>query len=264
MIDYGLTGRVVVITGAGSGIGWTTARAFLDHGAFVVGGDLDATPIEQLPPADHVIAVPVDLASADGPAHLVAEAISAFGRIDIVVNNVGIAPYRGGFLQVTDEEWRHVLDTNLMSMVRTSRAALPHMVASGGGAIITVASDMARQPDPVFVDYAVSKAAMLALSKAISREFGAHGITANCVSPGPTRTPAWDRPGGTIDGLVASSGLDREAAVKQFVTVDRKMALHHLGTPDDVAAVILFLASDLARQITGSEYAVNGGSVLSI
>lgn len=258
-MDLGLSGKVVVVTGAGSGIGLATARAFLEEGAVVVGGDLEPAAVEDL--GAGATPVRVDLGSPDGPGRLVEAALAEHGRVDVLVNNVGIAPYRDGFLAVDDDGWRTVLDVNFMSAVRASRAVLPSMVERGSGCIVSIASDAGRQPDVFFVDYSVSKAALLMLSKTLANEFGPHGIRVNVVSPGPTRTPIWDRPGGFAESLAAQLGMEAESAVTHFAREIRKLPLGRLGRPQDVAAAVLFVASDRACQMTGSEVCIDGGVI---
>lgn len=258
-MDYGLTGKVALITGAGAGIGLATAAAFAAAGAHVVAGDLDPGGLPGLPGS--VTVVTGDLAAAGGPAALADAALTAYGRVDVLVNNVGIAPVRPGFLAVTDDGWRRTLDVNLMTMVRACRAVIPGMVTQGGGAIISIASDTGRQPDPFFVDYALSKAAMLSLSKTLSKEFGPAGIRVNTVSPGPTRTPALAE---FIEGLSRDLGVTPAEGLDHFATVMRRLPLGRVNEPQDVAAVVLFLASDLARQVTGADYTVNAGSTIFV
>jgi NAD(P)-dependent dehydrogenase (short-subunit alcohol dehydrogenase family) len=258
-MDYGLTDRVVVITGAGSGIGLATCRVVLEEGATVVAGDLDPSAAAALSGA--VTPVTVDLATATGADDLISAAVTTHGHVDVLVNNVGIFPFRESFLSVSDTDWDALMDVNFYSMARACRAALPHMVKQGRGAIVSVASDVGRAPDRFFVDYSVSKAAVLMLSKVISIEFGPAGIRSNCVSPGPTRTPAWDKPGGFADSLAEEYRLPKEQAIEHFAKAVRKLPLGKLGDPDDVAGVIAFLASDLAKHVTGADYTVDGGLV---
>ena len=258
-MNYSLTDRVVVITGAGSGIGLATCRVVLEEGATVVAGDLDPSAAAAL--SDAVTPVTVDLSTTAGAEQLISAAVAAHGSVDVLVNNVGIFPFRESFLSVSDADWDALMDVNFYSMVRACRAALPHMVEQGRGAIVSVASDVGRAPDRFFVDYSVSKAAVLMLSKAISIEFGPAGIRSNCVSPGPTRTPAWDKPGGFADSLAEEYGLAKEQAIEHFAKEVRKLPLGKLGDPDDVARVIAFLASDISKHVTGADYTVDGGVV---
>jgi len=258
-MNYGLDGRVVVITGAGSGIGLTTCRVVLEEGGSVVAGDLDPSAAAAL--SDAVTPVTVDLSTAAGAEQLISAAIEARGSIDALVNNVGTFPFRESFLAVSDADWDALMAVNFYSMVRACRAALPHIVEQGRGAIVSVASDVGRAPDRFFVDYSVSKAAVLMLSKAISIEFGPAGIRSNCVSPGPTRTPAWDKPGGFADSLAEEYGLEKDAAIEHFAREVRKLPLGKLGDPDDVARVIAVLASDVSKHVTGADYTVDGGVV---
>jgi len=262
-MDLGLAGRVVVITGAGAGIGLAIAAAFCAEGAQVVGGDLDPSALQAVPGRPRPLPLTVDLSTPDGPAELIEETVSRFGRLDVLVNNVGVAAYRTSFLTVTDEQWHCLFETNVMSLVRTCRAALPHLVRQGSGCIVSIASETGRQPSPFFVDYAMTKAAVLSVSKALSIEFGPAGIRVNTVSPGVTRTPAFDGPGAFADSLAAELGLTRDEAIDHFVRVMRRIPLGRIGEPEDVARVVLFLASDLAGQVTGSDYRVDGGSVIS-
>jgi NAD(P)-dependent dehydrogenase (short-subunit alcohol dehydrogenase family) len=256
-MDYGLDGKVAVITGAGAGIGLATAAAFAAGGARVVAGDLAPGGLPGLP--GQVTVITGDLASASGPARLADAALSEHGRVDVLVNNLGIAPVRTGFLEVTDGDWHRTLEVNLLSMIRASRAVIPAMASQGGGCIISIASDTGRQPDPFFVDYALSKAAMLSLSKTLSKEFGPAGIRVNTVSPGPTRTPALAE---FIGGLSRDLGVSPEEGLDHFARVMRRLPLGRVNEPQDVAAVVLFLASDAARQVTGADYTVNAGSTI--
>lgn len=255
-METGLEGKSVVVTGAGAGIGLATVKMFVDEGAKVTGGDLDLSELEGL---DSVQAVEVDLGTKEGAEKLIAAAVEEFGTVDCLVNNVGIAPTREGFLEITDEDWDRTLAVNYFSMLRCARAAIPHMMEKGSGSIVSVGSEVARQPDVFLGDYSVSKAAVVMLSKILSMEFGQYGIRSNAVSPGPTRTSLWDKPGGFTDFLAAEFELDREAAIDHFAKEVRNLPLGRIGAPEDVAAAIVFLSSDLAKQVTGSEYCVDSG-----
>jgi NAD(P)-dependent dehydrogenase (short-subunit alcohol dehydrogenase family) len=256
-MDLHLKGKVAVVSGAASGIGYETVRTLKEEGAIVIGGDLNVRALKDL---GGVVAVEGDLATAEGNQALVDAAVKEYGTIDIVVNNVGVFPYREGFLATTIDDWKKSFDINFYSMVRLTQLALPHMIDQRSGSIISVASECGRQPDVFFVDYSVTKAAVLNLSKSLANEFGTYGIRSNVVSPGPTRTYSWDKPGGFAESLGKEYGLDPESAIVHFAKEVRKLPVGKIGAPEDVAAAIAFLASGRSNQVTGAEYTVNGGS----
>lgn len=262
-MDLGLQGRVALVTGAGSGIGLATARALLAECARVVAADLDPAAASATAPATELAPFKVDLSTPHGPPSAVAFTIEQFGTIDVLVNNVGVCPHRDGFLGVGDEAWAQLLELNFFSMVRCCRAAIPTMLERKRGSIISLSSDAGHMPAHYFVDYAVTKGMIRLLSKALSNEFAGRGIRSNTVSPGPTRTAPWET-GEFIDTMAAEWGVDREAAIERFVRDVRGMPLGRLGAADDVAAMIVFLASDRASQVTGSDYRVDGGLISTI
>lgn len=260
-MQLNLNNKVVVVTGASSGIGLATAKLFLAEGAKLVGASRHPEPIRELGDEDRVLAVEADLSTAEGPKKLVEAAIAKFGRIDILINNAGISHSRlNGFLGTTDEQWEETYLNNLMSMVRTSRAAVPHMVEQGKGVILNVASEDARQPQPMSVDYSAFKAGMLSVGKALSLEFGESGIRVNTVSPGPTHTNIWDQPGGMIDAISEKFDKPKDEVIDFFVNEVRELPVGRIGQPEDIASVIVFLASDRAEYASGAEYPINGGS----
>lgn len=255
-MDLGLNGRVAVVTAAGSGLGLAIAKKLAGEGAMVVAGDLDPGALDGVA---SVTSHRLDLLAPESGQQLVDAAISEHGRIDVLVNALGGPAHRpDGFLSVDDEGWRWSFDMNFMGMVRTSRAAIPHMQHQGGGSIVSIASDAGRQADPLFLDYCAAKSAVLSLSKSISIEF-APTIRSNAVSPGPSRTPGLV---GFFERHVAPDwGMNTDQAIEHFVKNVRKMPAGRLGEPEDVANVVLFLASDVSRQVTGSEYCVDGGVI---
>ncbi|QLQ40532.2 SDR family NAD(P)-dependent oxidoreductase [Micromonospora robiginosa] len=253
-----LTGRVAVVTGAGSGIGLEVVRLFAGEGCRLVAADLDPSACEGLP---GVHAVTVDLGTAEGARRVAAAVLDRFGGVDILVNNVAVAPYRDAFTDVDDAAWQHTWEVNVMSCVRLCRELIPMMVGRGGGSVVNIGSEAARHPKPYLVDYAVSKAALLALAKALSTEYGPAGVRVNTVAPGPTRTSTMNR---FLGSLARRLGVDPEAAAEHFVHEMRGLALGRMNEPADVAAVVRFLAGSAARQVTGAEYAVDAGSTTSM
>ncbi|MCW2984280.1 MAG: putative oxidoreductase [Conexibacter sp.] len=253
-MDLGLGTATALVTAGGGGIGLAIALALAAEGArvWVVDRDLpspgDARPLS---------AIAVDLLQPDAARGAVEEVVASAGRIDVLVNCMG-GPSGDdrGFLAQDDEAWQRTIDRNLLVAVRASRAAIPHMLAAGGGAIVNVASDLARQPDPRFVDYAAAKAALLSLSKSLSVEFGPT-IRVNAVSPGPTRTPGFVQH--FFDHVGPANGVNGEEAIRRYVEVERAMPSGRLGTVEEVAAAVAFVASGVASQITGTEIVVDGG-----
>jgi NAD(P)-dependent dehydrogenase (short-subunit alcohol dehydrogenase family) len=262
-MEIDLTGKSALVTGAGQGIGLAIAEALAECGARVLAADLDPSGATAARADGAIVGFEVDLGVAGGPESAVEATRRELGAIDVLVNNVGICIPRDGFLGVDDAGWEKLFQVNLMSAVRASRAALPAMVAAGGGAIITIASESALQPAPVFSDYAVTKGSLHILTKLLANEFSRAGVRCNSVTPGPIRTPAWG-PGGVVDKLSKEWGMGLEEGIDHFVKEVRGMPLGKIGEPEDVAAMVAFLASDLAKQITGSDFRVDGGQVATI
>ena len=253
-MDLHLQGRTALVTGAGRGIGLATVRALVAEGVHVVGVTRTATPDLAATGATTVTA---DLASAAG-----VEALSAWtDGIDLLVNNVGGG--RGGetsgFLDLDDDHWDRMLQTNLMSAVRVSRALLPGLVARSG-AVVNVSSIGAWQPAGPPLAYNVAKAALTALSKGLAEEVGPRGVRVTSVTPGPTRTDVWESPDGLGAAFAAAAGAPQEQFVAQ-VPVMLGMLTGRLTEPDEVAALITFLLSPVAASITGSDHRIDGGAV---
>jgi NAD(P)-dependent dehydrogenase (short-subunit alcohol dehydrogenase family) len=261
-MDTGLQDRTVVITGAASGIGRATAEAFAAEGARVALLDRDAAALQEVGAAVNggaAATVEGDLSTRAGVERALDEAMEALGGApDVLVNNVGAGSVRT-FDDLGDEEWQQTLELNFFSYVRAIRKVLPGMRERGSGVIVNNASDLARQPEPNPLDYAVSKAAILSLTKALARSEGP-GIRVNAVAPGPIWTPFWTKPGGFADTLGEFHGLPPQEAVEHEMKL-RQLPMERLGRPEEVADVIVFLASDRASFVTSSIYGVDGGSI---
>ncbi|TDC31196.1 SDR family oxidoreductase [Micromonospora sp. 15K316] len=268
-VPWDLTDKVAVVTGAGKGIGAAVTRELLDAGARVVAGSRDAgTDLAGLASDEVLATVDVDLSTADGPGRLVATAIERFGGLDVLVNNMGGlaggGPRFGGFLSVSDADWLRAVELNLLSAVRAIRAAVPVLLERGGGAIVNVGSVNAALPDPSVVDYSATKAALTNLGKSLSAEFAPQGIRVNTVSPGPVRTPLWTAPGGLGEQLASAIGSDLEGAMRAMADGLGGIKLGRFGTAEEIAHLVVFLASPAASWMTGSDVRIDGGLVKTV
>ena len=259
-MDLNLDGKVAVVTGAGKGIGLAVTRALAAEGARVVAGSRTTGSLDGL---KGVTPVAVDLSARDGAAQLVRLAIEEHGRLDVLVNNIGAVRMRTqGFLGTTDEDFAWAMEMNFFIALRASRAALPVMVEKGGGAIVNVASVNAFfQPDAATIDYGAAKAALVNLTKTLSQEFGPHGIRVNAVSPGPVSTDLWLGEHGVAATVAKDTGVDAETARKTIIAGLGGFATGRFTTPEEVAALITFLASDRTANITGVNYLIDGGLI---
>ena len=245
-MDLGLAGKVCLVTGSTAGIGLEVATRLAAEGARVVTtGRRDDGPGEL-----HVAA---DLTERDAADRVVAAAVEGFGRIDCLVNNAGGTQIRK-LVELTDDDWQQSFELNLMTAVRTTRAALPHMRT--GSAIVNVSSTAAKRPSLGMPDYSVLKAAMLSYSRLVADVHAADGIRCNAVTPGPTATDAWLAPG----GLAEQQG-DRDEVLAK---VAAGRPLGRLAEPGEIADVIVFLLSPRAAYVTGAAWSVDGGTVPSI
>jgi 3-oxoacyl-[acyl-carrier protein] reductase len=242
-VDLGLAGKVCLVTGSTAGIGFEVATRLGAEGAHVVTtGRRDEGPGEL-----HVAA---DLTERDAPDCIVSTAVERFGRIDGLVNNAGGTEIRK-LAELTDDDWQRSFELNLMTAVRTTRAALPHM--RSGSAIVNVSSTAAKRPSLGMPDYSVVKAALLSYSRLVADLHAADGIRCNAVTPGPTATGAWLGTG----GLAEQQG-DRDEVLAR---VAAGRPLGRLAEAAEIADVIVFLLSERAAYVTGAAWSVDGGTV---
>jgi NAD(P)-dependent dehydrogenase (short-subunit alcohol dehydrogenase family) len=261
-MDLGLAGKRAVVTGASKGIGLAVACTLAAEGVYIVAGSRESSEeLKQLVAAGQASDVRVDLSSATGPGQLIQAALDG-GPIDILVNNAGgVTPRTGGSGSVTDEQWAHTLNLTLMAAVRTARTALPGMIAVGRGSIVSTSSVNASLPDPLVIDYSAAKAALVNFSKALSKEVGPQGIRVNTVSPGPVATDLWLGDQGVASKLSKTLGGDPTDYPQNAV---RDTATRRFTTPQEVADLIVFLASDRSANITGVDYIIDGGLTQSL
>jgi NAD(P)-dependent dehydrogenase (short-subunit alcohol dehydrogenase family) len=252
--------RVAVVTGAGRGIGLAIVRELAEDGFAVVAGSRTVTDaLRDTTPH----ALEVDLAASGGPARLVRHAIDRCGGIDLLVNNVaGTSTPAGGFLQLEDDAWRHTFDLTFMSAVRATRAALPSLLERRG-AVINISSVNARLAQPRLVAQSAAKAALTNLGKALAEEFGGRGLRVNTISPGPVWTDVWTSPGGPGDMLARRAGVAPEDFTDQLPT-EMGLSTGRFADPEEIAALVVFLASGRVANMSGSDLVIDGGMVKTV
>jgi NAD(P)-dependent dehydrogenase (short-subunit alcohol dehydrogenase family) len=261
-MDLELTGKHAVVTGASKGIGLAITRVLVDEGVTVIAGARGTTPeLDRLIGDGGVHRLNVDLATESGPGALVSAALE-LGPLDILVNNVGaVTPRLEGFTAITDEQWLASLTLTFLAAVRTTRAALPGMLAARRGTIVTVCSVNAFLPDPAVIDYSAAKAALASFSKALSKEVGPSGVRVNTVSPGPVSTDLWLGDHGVAATVGSSQGVDQTSVVRQQ---EQQAPTRRFTTPAEVADLVVLLASDRAGNTTGSDFVIDGGLVSTL
>ena len=253
-MDYQLQGQLAYVSAGAHGIGEAIADLLTQEGALVIVADHDADVLGEKAKKWHGT-VGANLATTAGVETAVAFALNKFGRApDILINNLGVGDSTP-FEDISDDKWAKSIDVNLMGTVRTCRAMVPAMAARGSGSVVVTGSDLAKQPEPGFIDYGACKAALLYLTKALAKQY-APTIRVNTVLPGPIWSRMWTRQGGIVDQLVQHYGLDRDASVRRFLE-DRQLPMG-IGQPEDVAHAVVFLASPLAKFITGASLDIGG------
>lgn len=261
-MDLHLSGKTAVVTGASKGIGFAVTKALVEAGAHVVAGA--RTPGKQLPLLEErgqVSFVSVDLTQPGAAEELIAAATYR-GGIDVLVNNVGGAsPRPGGLASISDDDWRATWDLNVMAVVRPTRAALPEIERRGGGSIVIVSSISAYHPGPNTYDYCAAKAAVANFAKALSKDLAPKNIRVNSVSPGPVSTERFTEQGGVVDRLAAAKGQTPDEVRAEL---EASVPTGRFSTADEVADLVVFLASDRAGNITGSDYRIDGGYVATV
>lgn len=257
MIDLDLSGKRAVVTGASLGIGAAAVRALADQGAHVSfcsrGADNVSALADYRPPhgGGSVRGFTADMGERQSVDAFL-EGVQADGPVDILVNNVGASPSRN-FLYMSDDDWFQLFELNLLSAVRCTRALLPAMRQRKWGRVVMVSSGAGLYPNPALIDYSASKAAMISIGKSLARKYGADNVLVNSVVPGLIHTPMWERAAGEV---AAAGGTTMEAVLAGNA---RTVPLGRFGTAEEIAAVIVFLASNAASYINGAAITVDGG-----
>jgi 3-oxoacyl-[acyl-carrier protein] reductase len=248
--DFDVTGRVVVITGAGQGIGRVYAQYFAEAGATTVVAELNAANGEAV--ARDIVeaggkakAIQTDVADVQSVDRMAKATLDAFGRIDVLINNAGLFTQvtRGLFDELPLEEWETVMRVNVTGSFLCARAVVGAMRKAGWGRIINISSATVGMGRPNFLHYVTSKAAVVGMTRSLARELGVHGITVNALMPGLTKTEV---------------EFGSEAVFKSIIEIQ---AIKRTETPEDLARVLLFLASPASGFITGQCIAVDGGTI---
>lgn len=262
-MDLGLRDRAAIVTGASRGIGRSVALALAAEGCHVLvcGRDeaaLGSVVDEVAAAGGRVVAVAVDVTAPAAPHRITTACQNAFGRIDVLVNNAGGASPKP-MAELTDADWRDAMELNFLAAARLSIACAPVMRASGWGRMVHVASVSGREPDPLFAPYSAAKAALLNLSTSLSRAFAADGVLSSCVIPGVTSTELV-RSNATATAARIGTSADE---VMARLLARHDVAAGRFGQPDEVAAAVVFLASEPAAWITGATLEVDGGTLRS-
>jgi NAD(P)-dependent dehydrogenase (short-subunit alcohol dehydrogenase family) len=242
-------GKVAIVTGSASGIGRATARLLAREGARVVVADIDAEggreTVEGIErDVGQAELIQTDVSQADQVQAMVARAVERFGRLDVLHNNAYWAPLNTPVVDTTEEQWQRTIDVTLKSVYLGCKFAIPVMVERGGGSIVNTASTAALVASPQFAAYAAAKGGVVALTRNVAFDYGPRGIRCNAVCPGLIETPA-------------TAPVLADAQRRQWLT--EKIVVGRIGRPDDIAAAVLYLASDESTFVTGQTIVVDGG-----
>jgi len=256
-MDLGIKGKVAIVTGGARGIGAGIVDGFAKEGANLVIGDImfdDAQELAEKLTNDgvNVLAIRTDVTKKSDTENLVSATLHEFGKIDILVNNAGVLKVTS-FVNLDEEEWDRVNDVNAKGTYLMSRAVVPHMITARQGKIVNISSLAGKRGSPGLAHYSASKFAIISITQTLAKELGEYNINVNAVCPGTLRTQMWEA---ILDGRATRQGIPREQFWNEWI---EQIPLKRPQTPEDVANIVLFLSSEVARNITGEAINVNGG-----
>jgi NAD(P)-dependent dehydrogenase (short-subunit alcohol dehydrogenase family) len=256
-MNLGIKGKVVIVTGGARGIGASIVEGFAEEGANVVISDIifdDARGLAEKMTSNgiNVLAVRSDVTKKSDTENLVSATLNKFGTIDILVNNAGILKVTS-FVDLDEEEWDRVNDVNIKGTYLMSRAVVPHMIAARQGKIINISSLAGKRGYSGLSHYSASKFAVIGFTQTLACELGGYNINVNAVAPGILRTQMWEA---ILDVKATRQSIAREQYWNESIET---IPLKRPQTPEDIANVVLFLSSEIAKNITGETVNVSGG-----
>jgi 3-oxoacyl-[acyl-carrier protein] reductase len=259
-MDLGLEGKVCVVTGASRGIGRATARRLCGEGARVLFVARGAQELEGEAHACGGDWIGIDITDPEAPERIVATCAEQMGGVDVLVNNAGTS-FARPLEELTDEDWQAQWELHVMAPMRLMRAAAPRMAERGGGRIVNVTSSAGKRPSLTNAAYSVTKAAQASLSRVFAERYAGDGVLVNAVAPGPVSSELWMAEGGLADQTAEARDLSRERAIE---LQEGKVPLGRFATPEEIADVIVFLASERSGTVTGAHWSADGGTVATI
>ncbi|WP_036479327.1 SDR family NAD(P)-dependent oxidoreductase [Myxosarcina sp. GI1] len=265
-MDFGIKGKVALITGGDSGIGKATAKLLADEGVKIALLDKTAdklqSTVDEINKIGEAMGVSADLTKLDAVENAKKQIVDRFGTVDILVNCAGITGATDPFLELTDEDWYETIEVDFMAAVRVCRAFIPLMQKSGWGRVVLISSEDAVQPYTDEMPYCAAKAAVLNLSKNLSKFFAKDGVLVNAVSPAYIATPMTDA---MMEQRANENNMSFDEAISTFLKEKRPhLELQRRGKAQEVAAVIAFLCSQHSSFVVGANYRVDGGSVATM